>query len=629
MNDRAEKYVQALKGGQLSRREFMAAMAAAGISSASALLAPEASAAMMPKRGGQARFGLHDSSTSDSLDTTKLSSGFSYYVFYTVLSQLTEVGPDGQLEPVLAESYEPNANATEWTFNLRKGVEFHNGKTLDADDVITTIDRHRGEDSKSPVKSFAEQIAEMRKDGAHRVIFTLKEGNADFPIILSSAEFGILPAKDGAVEFGIGTGACSLERFDPGVSFDFKRNPNFFRGDRAFFDTAHGLAISDPTSRQNALVTGEVDIISNVPGKTAALLAKKEGIEVLDVTGFLHYTLPMRTDMAPFDNNDLRLALKYAFDRQEVLDKVHGGYGTIGNDHPISPSMRYCAVDLPQRTYDPDKARFHLKKAGMEGFKHELSGSEGLYAGCMDTILLYKEQAAKAGIEIVPKRMPSDGYWSDVWLKHPWCAAYWNGRPTEDWMFSVAYAADAAWNATHWKHDRFNQLLKAARAEVDDAKRRDMYMEMQSITRDEGARSFRCSAITSWPTPPRSRTRRRSRATGRWTAASASRGGGSPRRARTCSDKPATSISPCFLPTPLRSRVSSMQDLLAERCDGRGGRPVPPASVLWRQGSACGDAVERVPRNRFRLPTIFRKWVRPDARRPGRRPLGSPARERS
>ena len=124
---------------------------------------------------------------------------------------MTEVGPDGQLEPLLAESYEPNADATEWTFNLRKGVEFHNGKTVDADDVITTIDRHRGEDSKSAGKTFAEQITEMRKDGAHRVIFTLKEGNADFPFILSATSFGILPSKDGAVEFGIGTGAYSLD----------------------------------------------------------------------------------------------------------------------------------------------------------------------------------------------------------------------------------------------------------------------------------------------------------------------------------------------------------------------------------------------------------------------------------
>ena len=471
MNDQAEKYIRQVRRGAMSRRDFMTAMAAAGVSaaSASALLAPQARAAMMPKRGGHARVGFHGGSTTDSLDTTKLTSEFSNWAFYTVLSHLTEVGPDGQLEPALAESYEPNADATVWTFNLRKGIEFHNGKTLDADDVITTIDRHRGEDSDSQVKTFAEQIDEMRKDGAHRVIFTLKEGNADFPFILSSGAFGILPAKDGTVEFGIGTGAYSLERFDPGVSADLKRHPNFFKDDRAFFDTANAIVIADPTSRQNALVTGEVDIIDYVPPKTAPLLAKKEGVEVLDVTGTLHFTFPMRTDMAPFDNNDLRLALKYAFDREDALDKILRGFGAVGNDHPISPANRYFAADLPQRTYDPDKAKFHLKKAGMEGFKHELSGSEGLYAGCMDTILLYKEHAAKAGIEIVAKRMPSDGYWSDVWLKHPWSASYWSGRPTEDWMFSQGYGAESNWNETYWKHDKFNQLLKAARAELDQA----------------------------------------------------------------------------------------------------------------------------------------------------------------
>ena len=195
----------------------------------------------------------------------------------------------------------------------------------------------------------------------------------------------------------------------------------------------------------------------------------------------------MRVDMAPFkDNNDLRLALKHAFNREEALKTILRGYGALGNDHPISPANRYYDPDVPQRPYDPDKAKFHLKKAGMEGFKHELSGSEGLYAGCMDMILLYKEHAAKAGIEIVPNRMPSDGYWSDVWLKHPWSASYWSGRPTEDWMFTQAYGAESNWNETHWKHEGFNKLLREARAELDQAKRREMYGEMQRLCRDEG-----------------------------------------------------------------------------------------------------------------------------------------------
>ena len=477
---------QVSKGG-LSRREFMRRAAALGVATGfSSAMFSSAVQAAAPKRGGHARIGWAGGSTTDSLDPIHLTSTFTGSLFYTVGSQLTEVTPDGQLGPELAESWEANAGATEWIFNLRQGVEFHNGKTLDADDVIASIDRQRGEESQSATKSIAETIDEMRKDGPNRVVFTLKEGNADFPVSLSAQTFYILPLVDGEVKPGVGTGGYMLESWDPGVRGSLKRHPNYFKDDRAFFDSVDITVIADPTSRQNGLVTDEFDIINDVPALTADLLAKREGITVLNTPGTKHFTYPMRVDMAPFmDNNDLRLALKYAIDREDALKRWLRGYGALGNDHPISPANRYFDPEIPQRTYDPDKAKFHLKKAGMEGFSHELSGSD-FYAGCMDLILLYKEHAAKAGIEIIPNRMPTDGYWSDVWLKHPWSASFWSGRPTEDWMFTQAYGAESNWNETYWKHERFNMLLREARAELDDAKRRDMYGEMQRLCRDEG-----------------------------------------------------------------------------------------------------------------------------------------------
>ena len=190
---------------------------------------------------------------------------------------------------------------------------------------------------------------------------------------------------------------------------------------------------------------------------------------------------------------------------------------------------RFYDPDVPQREYDPDKAKFHLKKAGMEGFSHELSGSD-FYAGCMDLILLYKEHAAKAGVEIIPNRMPTDGYWSDVWLKHPWSASFWSGRPTEDWMFTQAYGAESNWNETYWKHERFNMLLREARAELDEAKRRDMYGRCSASAATRAGRSSPSSQAGSARTPTRSRFPTRWRATGRWTATSTSSAGGSPER---------------------------------------------------------------------------------------------------
>ena len=475
-----------LSEGRLSRREFVKRATALGMAAAipSGLVMEDAQAAR--KRGGHMRMGFHGGSTTDSMDTEALTSEYSLMLFYVVLGHLTEVTPDGQLVPQMAESFEPNASADEWTFNLRKGIEFHNGKTLDADDVIMSVDNHRREDSKSQVKSFVDQIVDTRKDGPNRVIFKLREGNADFPFLMSSGSLGILPVKDGKLQFGIGCGSYFLERFEPGVSCDLKRFENHFRSDVGFFDSANVLVVSDATTRQNALVAGELDYVDFIPPSTADRLARKPGVEVLEVTGATHFTFPMRVDTPPYDNNDLRLAMKYAINREDALQRILHGHGSLGNDHPISPAYRFFNKDIPQREYDPDKAMFHLKKAGMEGAKFELSGSDGLYPGCMDTILLYKEHAAKAGIEIVPKRMPNDGYWSDVWLVHSWSASYWPGAPTEDQFFTQAYGAESNWNETYWKNPQFNELLSLARAELDEAKRRDMYGEMQGLVRDDG-----------------------------------------------------------------------------------------------------------------------------------------------
>ena len=481
-----DKLVSCLHRGEISRRDFMQKAAAMGLAAAvpGALLSTEAKAA--PKPGGHLRVATVQGSSTDQLDPTQLTSGHTNFLFSTMHSCLTEVRPDGQLTGLLAESFEPGADASEWIFKLRKGVEFHNGKSLVADDVIASLDRHRGEASASAMKSFMEEVESLSKDGDHVVRLKLKSASVDFPVILSASSLSILPSKNGKVEeFNVGNGAYILESFEPGQYSKYKKNPNYFMSDRAFVDSAEILTIADSTARQNALVTGVVDVIGDVESSTADLLARNKKIEVLDVVSTQHYTFPMRTDLAPFDNNDVRMALKLSIDRNEVLEKVLNGHGTLGNDHPISPANRYFHSELEQRAYDPEKAKWHLKQAGMSNLKVELSASDGLYAGAVDTAVLFSEHAKKAGIELVPKRVPDDGYWSDVWLKHPWCASYWSGRPTEDWMFTQGYSATSNWNETYWKNDRFNELLVKARAEADDSLRREMYHEMQAICRDD------------------------------------------------------------------------------------------------------------------------------------------------
>jgi peptide/nickel transport system substrate-binding protein len=484
---------KAAKLGTLDRREFIKRAGALGLSVpfATSLLTQSVQAGM-PKKGGKLRQGFAFGSTTDSLDPATHENGFSQNMLYTYANTLTEVNADGQVIPELAESYEASSDAKTWTFKLRKGVEFHNGKNVTSEDVIASFNHHRGEDSKSAGKSLLSAVESIKAKGKHEVEFKLSAGNADFPFVMTDYHFPILPEKDGKMDWqsGVGTAGYTIEKFEPGVRVTFKRNSNYFKPDRAHFDEVETIALLDTTARQNAIMNGEVDMINRVDPKTVHLLKRVGSLKILEVTGTLHYSFPMRVNAPPFDNYDLRMAVKLSVDREQLVNKILLGHGVQGNDHPISTANPYHNGELPQRTYDPDKARHHLKKAGMEGVTLDLSASDAAFAGAVDAALLIKDSASKAGLNINVVREPKDGYWSNVWNKKPWGACYWGGRPTEDWMFTAAYVADSKWNDTAWtsgpKADRFNELVVMARSELDTNKRREMYYECQALVSDDG-----------------------------------------------------------------------------------------------------------------------------------------------
>jgi peptide/nickel transport system substrate-binding protein len=470
----------------VSRREFNASMLALGLSGAAAVsLSSTSSLAATPKKGGTFRVGIGAGETADSLDAATSSNEMVQVLGWSLRNNLVEIDHEGNAIPELVEDWEANSDATVWTFKLRPGVEFHNGQTLNVDDVLYSMNWHTREESTSAAKSLLESVASIAADG-DRITFELTAGSADFPYVLADKHLHIVP--DGTTDFsdGMGTGGYQLVSFEPGVRAHLKRNPNYWKEGRAHFNEVELLSLKDTNARQAALITQEVDAIDKLDVKTVHFLEKQDGIEVTKVQGRQHYTFAMRTDTGPFDNLDVRLALKYAIDRQEILDKVLGGIGALGNDQPISPAYRYYNPDIPQRMYDPDKAKFHLKQAGMTNLRVPLSVADVAFQGAVDAGTLYREHAAKAGIEIDVVREANDGYWSDVWLKKPWYAIVWFGRGTVDWTFSLTYAAGAAWNDTFWEHERFNKLLLEARAELDQEKRRGMYYEMQQILHDDG-----------------------------------------------------------------------------------------------------------------------------------------------
>jgi peptide/nickel transport system substrate-binding protein len=285
----------------------------------------------------------------------------------------------------------------------------------------------------------------------------------------------------------VGTGPFILQAWEPGVRFFGKRNPNYFKSGRPYFDEVEILGIEDLSARTNSLKTGQIHVMNRCDPKTFHLLERMPGVQALKLEGSRHYTIPMLTTIKPYDNNDVRLGLKYLIDREQMVKLILRGYGYPGNDHPIPRINPFYASELPQRKHDPEKAKFHLKKAGMLDRTFKLHAAETAFPGAVSASELIQESAKKAGIKIKVVREPDDGYWESVWIKKEWVQCYWSGRATADWMFSTAYTEDANWNDTFWKHPKFNQLIKAARAELDQKKRREMYVECQQIVRDEGA----------------------------------------------------------------------------------------------------------------------------------------------
>lgn len=466
----------------IDRRQFLATAAAGALLPTAAALLPTAARADEATRGGTLRIGMTGGATSNTLDSATSTDLFEFCSNWSLRNSLVEIDADGIPQPELAESWDLSADSLTWTFKLRDGVEFHNGKTLTSDDVIASINHHRGEESTSAIKDTVAQIVDIRADGPGVVVIALQAINLDFPFVLSDPHITIAPAGTGWDE-GIGTGGYVIDEWNPGVRFAATRNPNYWKADRAHFDAIELINVLDVAARTNALVSGDVDVIVSPDIKVYDRLAAEFPMVELPSSG--HVTIPMLTNVAPFDDPDVRLALKYAIDREEFVDKIFLGHASIGNDNPINNAYRFFAADLPQRAYDPEKAKFHLNKAGLTELRVDLSAADTAFEGAIDGAVLFAEQARKAGIEINPIREPDDGYWDNVWMKKPFSFSSWSGRSTIDWMFSVAFAADAPWNESYWVNERFNTLLVAARSERDEALRAEMYREMQQIVSDD------------------------------------------------------------------------------------------------------------------------------------------------
>ena len=363
----AETVIRDMLRRGATRRETIGWLAGAGMGLATtgAVLTRASQAlAQTPKQGGEIRVAAYNSSTADTLDPARANNSTDYSRCFMFYNGLTVFDPHLVPQPELALSVE-SPDATVWTIKLRKDVHFHDGAPFTAADVVFSLSRLKDPKTGSVVIPLASQMHEIKATAPDEVTITLGGPNADLPAILAVYQFVIV--KDGTTDFskGIGTGPFRCKEFSPGVRVVAVRNPDYFHAPRPYLDQITHFGIADEAARVNALLSGDIDIAAAINPRSAKQIQAAKGYQVFETKAGNYTDLILRLDVANTGNPDFVMAMKYLQDRERFKSAVFLNYATIGNDQPIDPtSPMYCA-ELPQRPFDLDRAKFHLKKSGL------------------------------------------------------------------------------------------------------------------------------------------------------------------------------------------------------------------------------------------------------------------------
>jgi len=355
----------------ISRRGFNAGLLGAGM--AAMLPAGQGFAQdATPKRGGHVRLACPTLSTSESFEPARFNKGPDYIRGTSVYSYLTSLDQQGLPQPEVATEWTPNAQATVWNFKFRQGISFSDGAPLTADDIIFSILRHKEESIASSARQLAQNIKSVTADGTDGFVIELDAPDVDLPVLVGLFQFAII--KNGTTDFvnPIGSGAFIVTEFQPGLRTILDRNPNYWKEGQPYIDRLEMFAIPDNTARANALMTGEVDLCMELRGNSIQAVDESDVASIF-VTPSTRYTaIQAMMDRMPSQNVDLTMAMAHLIDRDRLLNTVIRGYGSIANDHIVGPNSPMFNADLPQRSFDPDKAKHYLQKSGIGDAAFEL-----------------------------------------------------------------------------------------------------------------------------------------------------------------------------------------------------------------------------------------------------------------
>jgi len=471
--------VAKLVRGGFSRREVLKLSMVTGVSLVAAehlLFDGKAAIAATPKKGGSVRMASNLHGPDDQLDPILFTSTIDYTRGRATYNSLVQHANDLTPQPELATSFEPNANATEWTFKLREGVTWHDGSKFSADDAVYSMNRHLGENTTSVINSVLKSIKEFKKTGPYEMKAIMNSPNSDLPTLMGLFQTKIV--KEGSTGGGIGTGPYVLDSFQPGVKSVHSRNNNYWR-EGANLDAIEITAITDPVARVNALISGDMQMVTQIDPNAFRQVESADNVTLLSTPAALQLGICCLKNTEPGSNDDFVKGMQYIQDRKRIVKRVLKGKGSLGNDTPISfaHGPDFCK-ELPQREFDPDKAKFHFKKSGYSSAELFVAP---VTSGVEDMCLTAQANCAKIGFDLKLKKVPTDGYWGAVWMKEPLNVVTWNMRPTANSQLAIQFGPGGNWNDTFWNNDRMGELLRLSLAETDPAKRHDMYCEMQTL----------------------------------------------------------------------------------------------------------------------------------------------------
>jgi len=420
----------------------------------------------------------------NTLDPAKMKGGQEYVAAYLIFNGLTVIGHDMTVKPDLAERWERSDDLKTWTFHLRKGVKFHNGRELEAEDVVATIARIQDKATGSTARVNFEIVESMKALDPLTVQFQLKSPYAGFAELFGERQARIVPrdAIDTLASKPVGTGPFEFVSFAPGDRIVLKRNANYFEPGLPKLDEVIVRILPESAAQVAALTTGELDLVWNLPLEAIDKVKGDPKLKIDSVPTSTWDGVIMNNTVKPFDDPRVRKAVAMALDKQAITQIALFGNGTPTHS-PIPPSHPYYNKDLKIAKGDPAGAKKLLAEAGYpNGFEVTLHTPAGR-ATRERLGLAVRELLKPAGITVNVQRVPFDVFLKDIEGKAGFYIDGFFSRPTIDTSVYPWYHSRGSWNTALWSYSnpKMDTLLDGARQAKSEDEAKALYTQVQAL----------------------------------------------------------------------------------------------------------------------------------------------------